>query len=235
LLPILENHVSDEKDKHLVKVLNRNANYMRNLVKKIIDLAKLNSSKTKFSFEDVSLGDLVDGVVAVNSSLFVEYGVVVENTVSSDCLVHVDPLHIQEVFTNLFNNAVKHSDKERWIGIDAVEQDDYVFVSVCDTGIGISEEQLCYLFDEYYTADSSRHDFDSSGLGLPICKRIIEKHDGWIWAESPGLGKGSTFYFTLPKSGLIICRKPVFFISKFIICLIFNACLYNIQNDMALL
>ena len=200
LLPILENHVSNEKDKHLVQVLNRNANYMRNLVKKTIDLAKLNSSKTKFSFENVSLGDIVTDVVAVNVSLFDDNDVTVDNNVSTDCLVHVDPLHIEEVFTNLFNNAVKYSNDEQWICIDAFEKDNFVIVSVHDKGIGISNEQLPFLFDEYYKADESRHDFDSSGLGLPICKRIIAKHGGKIWAESKGIGHGSTFYFTLPKS-----------------------------------
>jgi len=54
------------------------------------------------------------------------------------------------------------------------------------------------MFDEFYKADESRHDFDSSGLGLSISKKIIEKHGGKIWAESDGLGRGSTFYFTLP-------------------------------------
>jgi signal transduction histidine kinase len=199
LLPVLENHVDDDKDKQLVKVLNRNAKYMRNLVKKTIDLAKLNSSKTKFSFEDVSLSDIIDEVVAANSSLFDNHDVVVDNKVSSDCLVHADALHIEEVFTNLFNNAVKYSEDKRWISIDAVEKDDFVVVSIRDKGVGISDEQLPFLFDEYYKADASRHDFDSSGLGLPICKRIVEKHGGRIWAESPGIGKGSTFYFTLPK------------------------------------
>ncbi|HMA83673.1 MAG TPA: PAS domain S-box protein [Candidatus Thermoplasmatota archaeon] len=204
LLPILKNHVINEKDKEMVEVLMRNTNYMRNLVKKTIDLAQLNSSKTTFTFEDVSLGNLVNEVVSVNSSLFENHEVIVENNVSSDLLVHVDSFHIQEVFTNLFNNAVKYSKDERWIGIDAVEQDDCVLVTVRDKGIGITKDQIGRLFDEYYKADSSRHDFESNGLGLPICKRIVEKHGGRIWAESEGLGKGSTFYFTLPDREQIL-------------------------------
>lgn len=62
----------------------------------------------------------------------------------------------------------------------------------------MTSEQIKFIFDEFYKADKSRHDFDSSGLGLSICKRIIEKHKGKIWAESPGPGKGTTIFFTLP-------------------------------------
>ena len=65
-------------------------------------------------------------------------------------------------------------------------------------GMGMTSEQQEHIFDEFYKADSSRHDLESSGLGLPICKRIIEKHGGCIWVESPGLGRGSIFYFTIP-------------------------------------
>jgi signal transduction histidine kinase len=64
----------------------------------------------------------------------------------------------------------------------------------------MTKEQLERLFDEFYKADESRHDFDSSGLGMSIAKRIVEKHGGRIWVESDGIGKGSTFYFTLPKN-----------------------------------
>ncbi len=56
------------------------------------------------------------------------------------------------------------------------------------------------IFDEFYKVDNSRHNLGSSGLGLSICKRIVEKHSGVIWAESPGVGKGTTFYFTLGNS-----------------------------------
>lgn len=72
--------------------------------------------------------------------------------------------------------------------------------SVKDSGIGISEEQMNQLFNEYYKADTSHNDFDSSGLGSTICQRIVERNDGKIWVESDGLGQGSTFYFSLPKT-----------------------------------
>jgi signal transduction histidine kinase len=100
------------------------------------------------------------------------------------------------------NNAIKYTNGPGTVLIDAKQDHAFVTVSIKDTGIGMSDQQLNKIFDEFYKADASRHDFDSSGLGLSICKRIVEKHNGRIWAESEGLGKGSTFYFTVPKSKL---------------------------------
>ena len=62
----------------------------------------------------------------------------------------------------------------------------------------MTKKQIKQIFEEFYKADKSRHDFDSSGLGLTICKRIVERHNGKIWIESPGLGKGTTVFLTLP-------------------------------------
>jgi signal transduction histidine kinase len=64
----------------------------------------------------------------------------------------------------------------------------------------MTSEQIDHIFDEFYKADESRHDFDSSGLGMPIALRIVQRHNGRIWVESEGVGKGSTFYFTIPLS-----------------------------------
>jgi len=76
----------------------------------------------------------------------------------------------------------------------------FIQISITDSGTGLTTEESNHIFDEFYKADEARHDLKSSGLGLSICKRIVEKHGGKIWADSPGVGKGSTFYFTL-KSG----------------------------------
>jgi signal transduction histidine kinase len=92
---------------------------------------------------------------------------------------------------------------------------DIVQVSVKDTGIGMTEKEIKKIFDEYYKADSSRHDFDSSGLGMPICKRIVEKHGGKIWAESDGKGKGSIFYFTLPATNKITNKQDIDVVNEY--------------------
>ena len=118
---------------------------------------------------------------------------------NGDITVVADKLRLLELVDNLVSNAVKFMPGGGCLSFDAEENDGFVKISIEDTGIGISEEQMDHIFDEFYKADPSRHDLNSSGLGLTICKRIVEKHNGEIWAESEGLGKGATLQVVLPK------------------------------------
>ena len=200
LIPVLEKDETDLERKKIFDVLNRNTNHMKNLVVKTIQLAKLNSTTTKLSFEDTNLLGEIDDVIEKGKLLFEENNIEIENKTSEDIMVKADKLRLTELFDNLIGNSVKYSLDGGKITIDAKEEKDFVTVSIKDAGMGITEEQLSHIFDEFYKADWSRHDFDSSGLGLPICKRIVEKHGGKIWAESEGEGKGTTMFFTLPIS-----------------------------------
>ena len=85
------------------------------------------------------------------------------------------------------------------ISVDLRQDANETVVSIADTGIGMTDEQLAHVFDEFYKADPARHDRSSAGLGLSICQFIMERHGGRIWAESSGLGQGSRFCFSLPR------------------------------------
>ena len=122
----------------------------------------------------------------------------IKNNIKNNYLAKADKLRFEELISNLLENSVKFSNESGTITIDAEKDKDYVKISIKDTGIGMTKKQIKYTFEEFYKADKSRHDFDSSGLGLTICKRIVERHNGKIWIESPGLGKGTTVFFTLP-------------------------------------
>jgi len=198
LLPLLEGRENDPEKKKIFEVVNRNAEYMRNLVVKTIELARLNSPNTELTMSETNLLDEIINVVEKNRLAFEENNIELNNNVDGSIIVKVDKLRIEELFDNLINNAIKYSNDVGSITIDANEDKDFVTISLKDTGIGITGEQIGYIFDEFYKADEARHDFDSSGLGLPICKRIVERHGGKIWAESSGEGKGTTFYFTVP-------------------------------------
>ena len=198
LLPVLEEREHDYETKKIFEVVNRNVGYMRNLVVKTIELARLNSPNTELLINETNLLDEVNNVVEKNKLALEGNNMKINNNIDGNIIVKADKLRIEELFDNLIINAIKYSKNMDTITIDAKEDKDFVTVSIKDTGIGITEEQLSHIFDEFYKADEARHDFDSSGLGLPICKRIVEKHGGKIWAESSGEEKGTTFYFTIP-------------------------------------
>jgi PAS domain S-box-containing protein len=200
LLPVLQKKEHDPKKKEILNVLHRNVGYMTNLVKKTIALAQLNSSNTSFDFEQTNLLEEILRILETNNMAFKERHIQVHTNVPKEIYVPADKLRLEELFTNLINNAVKYAkDGGGTITIDAIENNNDVTISIKDNGIGMTSDQIKHIFDEFFKADPARHDLDSSGLGLPICKRIVEKHGGMIWAESKGLGKGSTIYFILPK------------------------------------
>ena len=102
--------------------------------------------------------------------------------------------------TNLLLNAIKYTPKNGSVEINANVQDKFVVTEVTDTGIGIPQDELPYIFDEFYRAANAREiDKDGTGLGLSIVKQIIERLGGEIWAQSRE-GIGSTFKFKLPKA-----------------------------------
>lgn len=198
LLPMLIEQEKDPKIKEALLLMNKNAEYMRDLILKTLQLAKLRSSNIKFDFEKLNLLEISDSVVDAQKLLLNERKIEVDNKIGNDIFVEADKLRLAEVFTNLITNSVKYTPESGGkITLDAKKEDGVVKVSIKDTGIGMTETQLKRVFDEFYRADIKTAEYDSTGLGLSICKRIIDKHDGKIWAESPGPGLGSTFYFML--------------------------------------
>ena len=114
--------------------------------------------------------------------------------------VYGDRMSIEEMITNLIYNAVKYTPSGGSVGVKAVENGEHIIVSVKDNGIGIPEDELPRVFDEFYRASNARAcEKDGSGLGLSIAKQIVESHGGQIRAESQ-LGKGTTLEFTLLKT-----------------------------------
>ncbi|MHC5117221.1 MAG: sensor histidine kinase [Planctomycetota bacterium] len=111
-----------------------------------------------------------------------------------------DRLSVEEMITNLVLNAIKYSPEGASVEVTAAEDSEQIRVSVKDNGIGIPQDELARVFDEFYRASNARaKEKDGTGLGLSIAKQIVERHGGKIWAESQ-LGQGTTVGFTLSKS-----------------------------------
>jgi len=201
LLPIITEQEKDPKLKEHLQLLTSNAEYMKELIFKTLQLAKLRSSNIQFDIQQLNLKNEIDVVLNRQQPLLKENMIHVENMVNEEILVQADKLRLEELLNNLVSNAVKYTPNENGtIIIDAVKDKHLITVSVKDNGIGMTKEQINRVFDEFYRADKSMHERDSTGLGLSIAKRIVEKHGGKIWVDSTGKGKGTTFYFSL-KSG----------------------------------
>ena len=119
-------------------------------------------------------------------------------------VVHIDSNYLGQVIENLLDNAIKFSPNGGRVVVRAAAADDartMVVVSVCDQGIGLAADQLESIFQRFYQVDGSMtRPFGGLGIGLALCREIIEGHGGRMWAESPGPGCGSTLYFTLPAA-----------------------------------
>jgi signal transduction histidine kinase len=110
--------------------------------------------------------------------------------------VYGDSIQLCSLFQNLIGNAIKFSAEQPKVRISAKKQDGWWVFSVKDNGIGIDAEDTGKIFAVFHRLHS-KSDYPGTGIGLAICKKIIERHGGRIWVESEP-GKGSTFFFTLP-------------------------------------
>jgi PAS domain S-box-containing protein len=113
-------------------------------------------------------------------------------------VIECDEIHIMQIFQNLLSNAIKYSNKPKgWIKVGCVEKDGFWIFSVADNGPGIEEKNFERIFKIFQALPTSP-DFEGTGVGLTVAKKIVELYHGNIWVESK-VGKGSTFFFTLPK------------------------------------
>ncbi len=214
LLPILEDRFSGvEEDEiaemkvshvqRMVETCERNAQYIDDIVKHILNLTEYSGKSGELLNKTVDLSKLthefVNDFQDRNQFEIHEKNVEISTEIEDEVYIKGDSDSLKEVYDNLLSNSLEHVDHGGEIIIKIKEDIDKVEISVSDDGKGMKEEELDHLFEEFYKGDKSRTQKDSKGLGLSISKKIIEMHNGEIWAESPGPGEGSTIYFELPK------------------------------------
>jgi signal transduction histidine kinase len=171
------------------------------LINDVLDLAKIESGKVEWQMQPVAVSDIIGRAIAATASLSEGKGLPVRAHLD-DALPTIigDADRLIQVVINLLSNAIKFTDQGA-ITCRARGVDGAVEVSVTDTGAGISAEDQPKVFEQFVqVGDTLTGKPTGTGLGLPICKQIIEHHGGRIWVESE-LGRGSTFTFTLPIDG----------------------------------
>ncbi|HUZ60934.1 MAG TPA: GAF domain-containing protein [Hanamia sp.] len=204
IFPILDQ--SDSKTGKTVNQINENLQVvisegerLTHLINDVLDLAKIEAGKMEWNKEDVSLPEVVERAIAATTSLFEQKGIKLVKKIDNDVpVITGDTDKLIQVVINLFSNAVKFTDDGK-VTCEVGQKDNEVIVSVTDTGIGIAPKDYEAVFEQFKQVggDTLTDKPKGTGLGLPICKEIIEHHGGRIWVEST-VGKGSTFSFALP-------------------------------------
>ncbi|RZD14803.1 MAG: response regulator [Candidatus Acidulodesulfobacterium ferriphilum] len=169
------------------------------LINDVLDIAKMEAGKIEWKDERFTAQYAIEHAVSATSYLFQAKGLGIITDIEDGLSeIHADKDRFIQVVINLLSNAVKFTDKGD-ITVRAKSDKDFVLISVSDNGIGISKENLNKVFEKFkQVGDTLTDKPEGTGLGLPICRQIVEHYGGKIWAESME-GKGSTFYFTAPR------------------------------------
>ena len=198
LTPIIKEKIEDENLKHDMMIVENNANYLSQIVNQLISIIKFQSGKFEGNYEPIGIKNLIGEVLANEENIFKIHKIKVAVNIAAKLpKVSGNKLNLVEVVQNIISNSIKFMPKGGAFKISAFRKDNFIYVAIKDTGIGMSRKTLSKLFVPFFKADESRH-AEGSGLGLSICKKIMEKHKGGITAESAGRGKGTTITFYLP-------------------------------------
>lgn len=182
----------------LAKNINRGACALNDRIDELLDLARGEIGMLHLKLKPVDPLPLVCTVADDMASMTLSYGqsLLLELPPSLP-LVRADESRLRQVVLNLLSNACKFTPKGGKITLTAREEDNYLIVEVQDTGPGLTEEEQQRLFQPYHRLESDRERFSGLGLGLALCKTLVQLHGGQIWVKSQK-GKGSTFSFSVP-------------------------------------
>ena len=187
-----------EKQQRILRIIVPESNRMIDLVNALLDLAKMEAGMLSYQFTETDLFFLVKEALESLAPLAETKHISIENKITALPTVNVDQERMLQVLRNIIGNAIKFTPENGSIKIEAHAKKNVVTVAVCDTGIGVIEEDIERIFHKFEQITPSKGEkIKGTGLGLATAKQIITAHGGKIWATSQA-GKGSTFYFTLP-------------------------------------
>ncbi|MCJ7571248.1 MAG: HAMP domain-containing histidine kinase [Candidatus Thermoplasmatota archaeon] len=209
LLPLIKEELQNEKSKELLDTCIRNVEYIKRVINNSRELADIGA--TNFIFKRENLAEIVDQLIKKYDVVFKGYNVKTQNSIDRCIIIKTEKDRLLQLLDHLTSNAINSMPNGGLIRFEAKqvkkENKTFIQITVTDTGIGLTREQTDHIFEEFYKTDNSRHKLDSTGLGLTICKTIIEKHGGKIWADSHGPGTGASIHFTVPSKESIHTRS----------------------------
>ncbi|MBQ9267625.1 MAG: HAMP domain-containing histidine kinase [Clostridia bacterium] len=193
---ILDGVITDDDEKKYLSIAYEEANRLKELTKDIVDVAKLESGSTKLYREEFMLNDLAKDVYVELEELVKEKNLeFIFEEKDQEIMLYADKARIRQVLINIINNSIKFTN-EGYIEMTIEKYEDKAKIEIKDTGIGIQQDKIAYLFNKFYTANEYGNATSGAGLGLNIVKNIIDMHEGKITIDSV-VNEGTTISIIL--------------------------------------
>ncbi len=199
LLEGLDGELTERMDED-IRLIHGSGIHLRDLIGEILDMSKIEAGRMDLRYEEIDVVQMVGDIVATAKPLSDEKSLYLDLHISPEVeYVDADRMRFRQIFYNIVSNAIKFTEKGG-VTVDVrMSDENFLLVSVQDTGIGIKSEDIHVVFEQFRQIDGSLNRVaGGTGLGMPITKNLIELHGGEIWIEST-YGFGSTFLFTIPR------------------------------------
>jgi PAS domain S-box-containing protein len=193
-------NIPEEEKKILLEDAAWGTDTMADIVDNLLELSRWQAKRLTLTAETLNITRIISRIIEQSSRKSEKHRLISEIAPGLPA-VNADRTRIERILDNLIDNAIKYSPKGGEIKVSARRQDNEIVISVRDRGIGIAPEDLSKLFQAFHRLENPWTGIQGVGLGLVVCKRLVEAHGGRIWVESE-LGQGSAFYFTLPVGKL---------------------------------
>jgi two-component system, OmpR family, phosphate regulon sensor histidine kinase PhoR len=182
-----------------IQVIKRHTDRLTKIVEDLLTLSKIESMEVPLKLEKIEVSEFVREMIDFLREASDKKGIsIVFDQIPSSVTVEADRSLLEQVFINILDNAIKYTPEGGRIEISSQLKGQEILVAIRDNGIGIPKEDVIRIFERFYRVDKGRsQEMGGTGLGLSIVKHIIQAHGGRVWAESE-MGKGSTFFFTIP-------------------------------------
>ncbi|HCY06452.1 MAG TPA: hypothetical protein DHS57_04060 [Erysipelotrichaceae bacterium] len=192
----------EKREEHLEVIISE-VDYLDHLVNDMNTLSKVQSGNYELYEVNFDLSLKIREIVKLNAATIEKHKLNIIENIPDEMVIYADEVKIGQVIYNFLTNAIKNTEENKNIYINAFRIKDRVRVEIVDEGVGISDEELPYIWDRYYKIDKQFvRTQESSGLGLAIVKAILDTHNAKYGVESKK-GKGSMFYFELVQENVL--------------------------------
>ena len=194
-IDVLNSIENQQPQKQFVQKALGSVKKLEDLIKDLLDVSKIQSGQLELTISRFDIDEAIDETIATIKMVSGSHQIIRKNS-GNNIIVSADRQRIEQVLENLLSNAIKYSPGEQEVWVNTEVTKSAIIISIKDFGKGVPKEEHHNIFERFYRSKDSSVHISGFGLGLYICRDIINRHNGKIWVESDQ--KGSTFYFSLP-------------------------------------